>query len=79
MGNQDHEQLTNDPDLPGQDELTRRLTDPDGMFAIPAEQIPAVLHTGPPSQIAERLAEQFDRGFERVVISVAAGNWFRQA
>jgi alkanesulfonate monooxygenase SsuD/methylene tetrahydromethanopterin reductase-like flavin-dependent oxidoreductase (luciferase family) len=71
--------ITGDPDLPGQDELTRRLTDRDGMFAIPADQIPAVLHAGPPSQIAARLAEQFDSGVERVVISVAAGNWFRQA
>jgi len=71
--------IAGDPDLPCQDGLTRRLTDPDGMFAIPADQIPAVLHAGPPSQIAARLAEQFDRGVERVVISVAAGNWFRQA
>jgi alkanesulfonate monooxygenase SsuD/methylene tetrahydromethanopterin reductase-like flavin-dependent oxidoreductase (luciferase family) len=71
--------ITGDPDMPGQDGLTRRLTDPDGMFAIPADQIPAVLHTGRPSQVAARLAEQFDRGVERVVISVAAGNWFRQA
>jgi alkanesulfonate monooxygenase SsuD/methylene tetrahydromethanopterin reductase-like flavin-dependent oxidoreductase (luciferase family) len=71
--------IAGDPDLPGQDGLTHRLTDPDGMFAIPADQIPAVLHAGPPSQIAARLAEQFGSGFERVVISVAAGNWFRQA
>jgi alkanesulfonate monooxygenase SsuD/methylene tetrahydromethanopterin reductase-like flavin-dependent oxidoreductase (luciferase family) len=71
--------IAGDPDLPGQDGLTRRLTDPDGMFAIPADQIPAVLRAGPPSQVAARLAEQFGSGFERVVISVAAGNWFRQA
>jgi alkanesulfonate monooxygenase SsuD/methylene tetrahydromethanopterin reductase-like flavin-dependent oxidoreductase (luciferase family) len=71
--------VTGDPDMPGPDELTRRLTDPDGMFAIPAGQIPAVLHVGPPSQIAARLAEQFGRGVERVVMSVAGGNWFRQA
>ena len=71
--------VTGDPDLPGRDELTRRLTDPDGMFAIPAGQIPAVLHAGPPGQIAARLAELFGRNVERVVISVAAGNWFRQA
>jgi hypothetical protein len=71
--------ITGDPDLPGQDELSRRLTDPDGMFAIPAGQIPAVLHTGPQGQLASRLAEQFGSGVERVVISVAAGGWFRQA
>jgi alkanesulfonate monooxygenase SsuD/methylene tetrahydromethanopterin reductase-like flavin-dependent oxidoreductase (luciferase family) len=67
------------PDLPGQEEMTRRLTDPDGMFGIPADQVPAVLHSGPPDQIAALLAEHFSRGAERVVISVAAGDWFRQA
>lgn len=71
--------IAGDPALPGQDELTRRLTDPDGMFGIPADQVPAVLHTGPPAQIAELLAGHFSRGAERVVISVAAGDWFRQA
>jgi alkanesulfonate monooxygenase SsuD/methylene tetrahydromethanopterin reductase-like flavin-dependent oxidoreductase (luciferase family) len=71
--------IAGDPDLPGQGELTRRLTDPDGMFGIPADQVPAVLHTGPPAQIAELLAEHFSHGAERVVISVAAGDWFRQA
>jgi len=71
--------VVGDPDLPGPDELTRRLTDPDGMFGIPVGQVPAVLHSGPPSEIAARLAEHFSRGVERVVISVAAGNWFRQA
>jgi alkanesulfonate monooxygenase SsuD/methylene tetrahydromethanopterin reductase-like flavin-dependent oxidoreductase (luciferase family) len=71
--------IAGDPELPGPDELTRRLTDPDGMFGIPAGQVPAVLHTGPPSQIAALLAEQAACGAERVVISVAAGNWFRQA
>ncbi len=40
---------------------------------------PFVLHAGPPAQIAELPAEHFSHGAERVVISVAAGNWFRQA
>ena len=71
--------IAGDPGLPGQDEMTRRLTDPDGMFGIPADQVPAVLCTGPPAQIAELLAEHFSWGAERVVISVAAGDWFRQA
>jgi alkanesulfonate monooxygenase SsuD/methylene tetrahydromethanopterin reductase-like flavin-dependent oxidoreductase (luciferase family) len=70
--------IAGDPDLPGPDELTRRLTDPDGLFGIPASLVPAVLNSGPPSQIAARLAEHADHGIERVVISVAAGNWFRQ-
>jgi len=71
--------ITGDPDLPARDEMTRRLTDPDGMFGIPAEYVPSVLHAGPPGEIAARLAEHAGRGVERVVISVAAGNWFRQA
>jgi hypothetical protein len=48
------------------------------MFAILADQIPAALHAGPPGQIAAHLAGQFGQGVERVVISVAAGNWFRR-
>lgn len=71
--------IAGDPDLPGQDTLTRRLADPDGMFAIPGDQVPAVLHTGPPAQIAELLAAHFSHGADRVVISVAAGDWYRQA
>lgn len=71
--------IAGDPDLPGHDALTRRLSDPDGMFGIPADQVPAGLHEGPPGEIAELLAEHFSRGAERVVISVAAGDWFRQA
>jgi hypothetical protein len=70
--------LAGDPDLPGPDELTRRLTDPDGMFGIPASLVPGMLNTGPPAQVASRLAEHADQGINRVVISVAAGNWFRQ-
>lgn len=70
--------IDGDPDLPGPGRLTRRLTDPDGIFGIPADQVPAVLHTGPPGQIAALLAERAGQGIERVVISVAAGNWFRQ-
>jgi alkanesulfonate monooxygenase SsuD/methylene tetrahydromethanopterin reductase-like flavin-dependent oxidoreductase (luciferase family) len=71
--------IAGDPDLPGRDGLTRRLSDPDGVFGIPADQVPAALHAGPPGEIAELLAEHFRRGAERVVISVAAGDWFRQA
>jgi alkanesulfonate monooxygenase SsuD/methylene tetrahydromethanopterin reductase-like flavin-dependent oxidoreductase (luciferase family) len=71
--------IAGDPDLPARDELTRRLTDADGMFGIPAEHVASVLHAGPPSEIAARLAERGERGVERVVVSVAAGNWFRQA
>jgi len=70
--------MAGDPDLPGPDELTRRLTDPDGLFGIPADLVPAVLNTGPPGEIAARLAEHADHGIDRVVISVAGGNWFRQ-
>jgi alkanesulfonate monooxygenase SsuD/methylene tetrahydromethanopterin reductase-like flavin-dependent oxidoreductase (luciferase family) len=71
--------ITGDPDLPDHDALTRRLSDPDGMFGIPADQVPTGLHEGPPGKIAELLAEHFSLGAERVVISVAAGDWFRQA
>jgi alkanesulfonate monooxygenase SsuD/methylene tetrahydromethanopterin reductase-like flavin-dependent oxidoreductase (luciferase family) len=71
--------IAGDPDLPGEGELTRRLSDPDGAVGIPADQVPAVLHAGPPGEIAALLAAHFSGGAGRVVINVAAGNWFRQA
>ncbi len=71
--------LRPDPALPESAALRRSLSDPNGMFGIPAEHIDSVLAEGDPPTIATRLAALADQGAERVVVTLAAGDWFRQA
>jgi hypothetical protein len=71
--------LAGDPAVPGPEALTRRVADPDGLFGIPADQVPAMVLTGGPAEVAERLAAHGEAGAARVAVSVAAGDWFRQA
>jgi alkanesulfonate monooxygenase SsuD/methylene tetrahydromethanopterin reductase-like flavin-dependent oxidoreductase (luciferase family) len=71
--------VTGDPALPDRDGLVRTLTDPDGMFGMPADAVPSMLTLGGPDQIAARLAEYGHAGAERVVVTLAAGDWMRQA
>jgi alkanesulfonate monooxygenase SsuD/methylene tetrahydromethanopterin reductase-like flavin-dependent oxidoreductase (luciferase family) len=68
-----------DPALPGRDALVRAISDPDGLFGIPAEAIPDMLVTGGPETVADRLAGLAEVAAERVVVTLAAGDWFRQA
>jgi alkanesulfonate monooxygenase SsuD/methylene tetrahydromethanopterin reductase-like flavin-dependent oxidoreductase (luciferase family) len=70
--------LTGDPALPDHDGLIRTLTDPDGMFGMPEDVAATMLVSGGPPEIAARLAEYGEVGAERVVVSVAAGDWRRQ-
>lgn len=70
--------LTGDPALPEHDSLMRTLTDVDGVFGIPVDVIPDMLVNGPPADVAARLAALADAGAERVVVSVAGGDWRRQ-
>jgi alkanesulfonate monooxygenase SsuD/methylene tetrahydromethanopterin reductase-like flavin-dependent oxidoreductase (luciferase family) len=68
-----------DPALPDRDGLVRRVSDPDGMYGMPAEAVPDVVLTGGPAAVAERIAALGAIGAERVVVSIAAGSWDRQA
>jgi alkanesulfonate monooxygenase SsuD/methylene tetrahydromethanopterin reductase-like flavin-dependent oxidoreductase (luciferase family) len=70
---------TGDPALPDRDGLVRVLTDPDGVFAMPADAVARTLTLGGPAEVAERIAEYSEVGAERVVVTVAAGDWMRQA
>jgi sirohydrochlorin ferrochelatase len=54
------------------------MSDPDGMFGVPAEAVPAFLETGPPDAIAAHIRNLASPGVDRVVVTLAAGNWFRQ-
>src|SRR5262245_43634169 len=71
--------IDGDPALPPPDALVRALADPDGLYAIPAEAVPDMLVTGGPEAAAARLAGFADIGAERVVVTLVAGDWFRQA
>jgi alkanesulfonate monooxygenase SsuD/methylene tetrahydromethanopterin reductase-like flavin-dependent oxidoreductase (luciferase family) len=70
--------LAGDPAVPDHAGLVRRLSDPDGMFGMPAEAVDDVLFVGTPAALAARLAELRAAGASRVVASIAAGDWFTQ-
>jgi alkanesulfonate monooxygenase SsuD/methylene tetrahydromethanopterin reductase-like flavin-dependent oxidoreductase (luciferase family) len=68
-----------DPALPARDEIVRRLADPDGVYGMPRDAIPAILITGGADDVRERVAGWAAIGAERVVFTLAAGDWHRQA
>jgi alkanesulfonate monooxygenase SsuD/methylene tetrahydromethanopterin reductase-like flavin-dependent oxidoreductase (luciferase family) len=70
--------LSGDPALPDRDSLIRMLTDVDGSYAIPADQISDALVSGGPSEVAARLADYAESGARRVVASFVGGDWHRQ-
>lgn len=71
--------IDGDPTLPDRDGLVRRLSDPDGLFGMPAEVVSDMVVTGGPSVVAERISALRAIGAQRVVVSVAAGDWDRQS
>jgi hypothetical protein len=70
--------LEGDPSLPDHDDVIRLLTNPDGIYGMPPEAVPAVLVSGDPPAIAELLAAYAAAGAQRVVVTLAAGDWRRQ-
>jgi alkanesulfonate monooxygenase SsuD/methylene tetrahydromethanopterin reductase-like flavin-dependent oxidoreductase (luciferase family) len=71
--------LDGDPGLPDHDGLVRLLSDPDGVYGMPAEAVPDMIVTGGPAAVAERIDALGALGAERVVFTLAAGTWSRQA
>lgn len=71
--------IDGDPALSDREGLVRRLTDPDGLFGMPADAVSGLVVTGGPAAVAERLAALGELGVERAVFSIAAGDWRRQA
>jgi alkanesulfonate monooxygenase SsuD/methylene tetrahydromethanopterin reductase-like flavin-dependent oxidoreductase (luciferase family) len=69
--------LPGDPRRPGPDELVRLLSDPDGRYGMPADAVPGMLVTEG-AAAAERVAGLAALGAERVVLTLAAGDWFLQ-
>jgi alkanesulfonate monooxygenase SsuD/methylene tetrahydromethanopterin reductase-like flavin-dependent oxidoreductase (luciferase family) len=71
--------LDGDPTVPDHDGLVRLLTNPDGVYGMPAAAVPDILVTGGPDAVAERVEGWTEIGARRIVFTLAAGNWFRQA
>jgi alkanesulfonate monooxygenase SsuD/methylene tetrahydromethanopterin reductase-like flavin-dependent oxidoreductase (luciferase family) len=70
--------LPGDPRRPPPGELVRLLADPDGRYGMPADLVPELLVTDG-AAAADRVAGLAALGAERVVLTLAAGDWFRQA
>ena len=70
--------IDGDPALPDYDGLVRELSDPDGVYGMPADAVPGILVTGGPAAVADRISALGAIGAERVVVTLAAGNWSRQ-
>jgi alkanesulfonate monooxygenase SsuD/methylene tetrahydromethanopterin reductase-like flavin-dependent oxidoreductase (luciferase family) len=71
--------IDGDPALPDHDGLVRLLSDPDGVYGIPADAAPDMIVTGGPTAVAERITALGALGAQRVVFTLAAGTWARQA
>jgi alkanesulfonate monooxygenase SsuD/methylene tetrahydromethanopterin reductase-like flavin-dependent oxidoreductase (luciferase family) len=71
--------IEGDDSLPARDEILRTLTDVDGVYGMPREAAEAMLVHGTPADIASRLAAYATLDVERVVVTLAAGDWYRQA
>ncbi len=71
--------IDGDPALPDRAAMVRKLSDPDGLYGMPAEAVPDMVVTGGPDATAERLAALGALGAAEVVVTLVAGDWFRQA
>lgn len=71
--------ITGDPTMPDRAGVVASVADPQGKWAFPPEHADQIVTYGSPAQIAEEFAALADSGIERVVVSVASGEWARQA
>ncbi|MFI9379670.1 LLM class flavin-dependent oxidoreductase [Kutzneria sp. NPDC052558] len=71
--------IAGDPSLPDRATMLRTLTDPDGLFGLPAEFAENAVVAGEPAVIAEHLSRLAAGGVDRVVVSFVGGDWRRQA
>lgn len=68
-----------DPAKPRAEHITALVQDPDGLFGMPPEVASDAVLQRPPAGVAEHLAQLGEAGAHRVVATIAAGDWFRQA
>ena len=71
--------LDGDPALPDPTELTRQISDPNGVYGVPADLVDTMVIRGGPELVVERVGAWGDLGARRVVVSLVGGDWRRQA
>jgi hypothetical protein len=71
--------IEGDPTLPSPDAVRALVADPRGRFGMPAEAVDDVVVRDGPEVVAEHLAALAEAGAHRVVVTVTAGDWHRQA
>jgi alkanesulfonate monooxygenase SsuD/methylene tetrahydromethanopterin reductase-like flavin-dependent oxidoreductase (luciferase family) len=71
--------LDGDPAVGSREAVLDALADPDGVYGMPRDVAAALLVEGGPPALAERIGVLAEMGAERVVVTLAAGDWFRQA
>ena len=71
--------LDGDPALPDPPELTRQISDPDGVYGVPADLVDTMVIRGGTQLVVERVNAWGDLGARRVVVSLVGGDWRRQA
>ena len=64
--------LDGDPTVPGRDAIISLLSDPDGMFGVPAAQAPDAYLPGGPAALAGHLGRLAEAGAHRTVIQFVA-------
>lgn len=71
--------LLGDPALPDHAAILESLSDPDGMFGIPAEYAQTSVVHGDSDRVAQHLDSFAGHGVQRIVVTLVGGDWFRQA
>ena len=71
--------LDGDPALPDPTELTRQISDPNGVYGVPADLVDTMVIRGGTQLVVERVNAWGDLGARRVVVSLVGGDWRRQA
>src|SRR5262249_32495989 len=71
--------VSGDPSLPGEDSLVDMLTDVNRAYGLPPDRRADSVLIGTPAQVAKRLVRYAESGADRIVTTIPAGDWRRQA
>ena len=64
---------------PDEDALVDMLTDANGSYGLPPDRVADSVMIGKPTQVAERLERYAEYGADRIITTIPAGDWRRQA
>jgi alkanesulfonate monooxygenase SsuD/methylene tetrahydromethanopterin reductase-like flavin-dependent oxidoreductase (luciferase family) len=71
--------LSGDPTVPERSNVLKEVCNPKSMHSVTADEADAIVVTGPPAALAERLSALRQAGAERLIVHQAGGEWSRQA